>query len=115
MRKKIAEKHWKYLRKIQPEMLAALCARINRQAMDLLQSGALSELEKYQRLYKHVRDCDKVVADCFDDWRRSNMLLKVASLRHEDLLTDEHLGHLSDETRELVEKIQSIARRDAVD
>ena len=115
MTKAIPERDWKYLRKIQPKMLSALCARINRQAMALLQSHALSEHEKYQRLYKHVRDSDRVVADCFDDWRRSNIWLKIASLCHEDLLTDEHLGHMSDETRELLEKIQSRAKRDTVE
>jgi uncharacterized protein YprB with RNaseH-like and TPR domain len=60
--KTIPEREWKYLRKIQPEMLSALCAGINRQAMDLLQSHALSEHEKCQRLYKHVRDSDRINA-----------------------------------------------------
>ena len=73
MSKAIPEKDWKYLRKIQAEMLSALCARINRQAVDLLQSHAESEHEKYRRLYEHVKDSDRVVADCFDDWRRSNI------------------------------------------
>ena len=50
MSRSIPERDWKYLRKIQPEMLSALCARINRQAMELLQSQAESEHKKYLRL-----------------------------------------------------------------
>ena len=38
MGKSIAERDWKYLRKIQPEMLSALCERINQQSMAILQA-----------------------------------------------------------------------------
>jgi len=100
----IPEDDWKYLRKIQPEMLSSLCARINRQARVLLESQAEPEHEKYQNLYQHVKDSDRIVADCFDDWRRSNIWLKILALRHEGLLTDEHLIHMSDKVKDLLEK-----------
>ena len=99
----IPERDWKYLRKIQPEMLCSLCARINQQARDLLQSQAESEHERYRSLYRHFKDSDRIVANCFDDWRRSNVRFKLQVLRREGLLTDEHLSRMSNEIRDLLE------------
>lgn len=105
MAKSIPEKDWKYLRKIQPEMLDALCAGINARARNLLGSQARSEYERYQGLYKLMKDSDRIVADCFDDWRRSNIWLKISLLRCQGLLTDEHLRHMSDEIKEFLKKL----------
>ena len=106
----IPERDWKYLRKIQQEMLSTLCARINRQAMDLLQSQAESEHERYRSLYQHVKDSDRIVADCFDDWRRSNIWLKIPALRREGLLTNEHLSEMSDEIKDLLERFNKLQK-----
>jgi hypothetical protein len=39
------------------------------------------------------------VADCFNDWRRSNILDKLLMLRRHQLLTDEHVSRLSAQTQ----------------
>ena len=48
------ERDWKYMRKVQEDLLATLCERVNGQAMDILKSEANSERERYGRLYRHV-------------------------------------------------------------
>ena len=108
MGKSISERDWKYLRKIQPEMLSALCERINRQAMAILQAEDISAHETYKNLYQHMKKSDKIVADCFDDWRRSNIRLKIPLLRRHGLLTDAQLNHMSDEIKDLLEKINQL-------
>ncbi len=105
MNRSISEKDWKYLRKIQPEMLSSLCARINREARVLLESHAESEHEKYRNLYQHVKNSDRIVASCFDDWRRSTIRLKIPVLRREGLLTDEHLNQMSDEIKDILKML----------
>ncbi len=105
MRESIPERDWKYLRKIQQEMLDSLCERINRQARDLLQSQAESEHDRYLALYRHVRDSDKIVAACFNDWRRSKMLWTIPVLLREGLLTKDHLSHMSDETTQFLHNL----------
>jgi len=107
MNRKIPERDWKYLRKLQPEMLDALCARINQQAIQLLQSTKKTEHEKYLELYRHVNDSDRIVADCFNDWSRSNIWLKILPLRRHGLLTDEHVSQLSEESSELIKVLDS--------
>lgn len=58
--------------------------------------------ETFLRLYSYINDQNEVMADCFNDWRRSNILAKLSHLRRHGLLTDEHLARLSAETRERV-------------
>lgn len=99
----IQESDWKYLRKREAEMLSTLCGRINEQSKDILIDQSESEHEKYLKMYDHIKKSDKIVADCFNDWRRSNIWLKIQCLRRHGLLTDAHLYQMSDGVKALVE------------
>ncbi len=108
----IPERDWKYLRRIQPEMLAALCARINGRTKALLDAGGKSEHEIYADVFQHIETSDRIVAECFDDWRRSAIWLKIPLLRREGLLTDDHLANLSDDVHALLERFRMLAGED---
>ncbi len=99
----IQESDWKYLRKRELDMLSTLFGRINEQSKDILNDQSASEHEKYLKMYDHIKKSDKIVADCFNDWRRSNIWLKIQYLRRYDLLTDEHLDQMSNGVRTLIE------------
>jgi len=99
----ILESDWKYLRKIEPDMLANLCGRINTESQAILSDESMSEHEKYLELYKHIKDSDKIIADCFNDWRRSNIDLKIRHLWNYGLLRETHLNKMSGGIRTLVE------------
>ena len=107
----LPERDWKYLRSIEPELLSALCRKINQRAAQLLNSEFESEHKKYLAIYKHIKASDKIVADCFNDWRRSNLWLIVPLLRRYNLLKDEHIANLSDAARELLDKFEQLAKR----
>lgn len=109
MKTAIPEIDWKYLRSVQSELLSSLCERINRKAMEILRSGEMSEYEKYKKLYQHMLDSDELVAKCFDDWRRSNIRLKVVMLHSNSLLTEENMRHLSDETKNILNSINQLS------
>jgi hypothetical protein len=98
----ISEMDWKYLRSVQSEMLSSFCKKLNREAMEILQSGEMSEHDKYKTLCQHIQDSDDIIANCFDDWRRSNILLKIMAILRTGFLTEEHMQHLSDETKTLL-------------
>ncbi len=108
----IPERDWKYLRRIQPEMLSALCARINRRTKALLEADAKSDHEIYQDVYGHIEASDRTIADCFDDWRRSTIGLKIPLLRREGLLTDDHLADMSDDIKRLLQTFGLLAEDD---
>ena len=104
----IPEKDWKYLRSVQSELLSSLCERINRKAMEILGSVEESECNKYKKLYQHILDSDEIIAKCFDDWRRSNIRLKVFMLHSHGLLTGENMRHLSDATKNHLARIEQL-------
>ncbi|MDA3797949.1 MAG: hypothetical protein PF692_02595 [Kiritimatiellae bacterium] len=108
----IPERDWKYLRTINRDMLNTLCLRINKQSETIIQNPDKTEHEKYGKLYKHIHNSDKIIADGFDDWRRSKIWLKIAVLIREELLTDEHIENLSDETQERIQNIKTALQED---
>lgn len=97
--REIPERDWKYLRSVKDELLEALCYRINDGARRIVADQAYGQHERFLRLYGYIMEQNEVVVDCFDDWRRSNILAKLFHLRHHGLLTDEHLARLSAQTR----------------
>jgi hypothetical protein len=101
-RRDIPESDWKYLRSIMPEMLESLCKRVNNKASKIITNSQLSEHERFQRLFEHTVRGNKAIAKCFDDWRRSNIVIKLLALRQEGLFTDKHASRLSDQTREIL-------------
>ena len=100
------ERDRKYMKKVKEELLAAMCKQINGQAMDILKSEANSEHERYGHLYQHVQDSDGMVADCFDDWRRSTLLMKLVALQQHGLLTPDHIQNLSEETQKRLKALE---------
>lgn len=102
------EKDWKYLASIKQGLLEALSLRINEQARSLLDEEGVTEFEKSRALYRHVRDSDDIVAECFDDWRRSRFFLRCIALRKHGLLTDEHMACLSARTQESIKSLQEV-------
>ena len=104
----IPEKDWKYLSTIKQDILNTLCLRIHKETKKIIDSSNVEEIKKYHKLFKHIQNSDKIISRCFDDWKRSDIALKISQLLTENLLTDEHIQNLSDETMELIEFYQSL-------
>ena len=104
------ESDWKYLRGIHDEMLSALCGRIDQQAAEIVRHQAKSEHTKYLRLFKHVRASDDVIAQCFNDWRRSTVALRTLCLRRHKVLTQVQFEHLSPGARDLLNALESAVK-----
>ena len=95
----VPETDWKYLRSVKGELLEALCKRINDEALRIITDPSFSQHDKFLHLFNHLGEKNEVIANCFDDWRRSNILSKLLLLREQQLLTDEHVSRLSAETQ----------------
>ncbi len=104
----IPERDWKYMRKIQDDLLNCLCERINQQSMAILKEEGGSEHERFLKHYRHIQDSNRVVGDCFDDWKRSALLLRLAALQYHGLLTQEHIKQLSEETQEKLREFREL-------
>ena len=104
------EKDWKYLRSIHDEMLSSLCQRINQKAVEIARAQGESEHAKYLKLFKYIHDADDIIAQCFNDWRRSTIDQRALSLRHHNLLTHDHLENLTPDAQACVKMWESLTR-----
>ena len=100
------EQDWKYLRSIHDELLLALCDRINAGAVAVASGRAGNPYERYLDLHRFVKDSDKIVTQCFNDWRRSQMEFMVIRLRHHGLLQDAHVRSFSPGAQAWLENIE---------
>jgi hypothetical protein len=95
----IPESDWKYMKGIKDHLLGRLCQQINRKSIGILNENKGSEYEKYMKNYEHIRNSDRIIAECFDDWRRSTMMQKLIALQYYHLVSEEQIEQLSDETQ----------------
>ena len=82
-----------------PALLEVLCARINARTAEILREESLSQHERYLKVYQHLEKSDRIVADCFNDWKRSALWLRILFLLKHELLSAEQYEGLSEETR----------------
>jgi hypothetical protein len=97
----IPESDWKYMRSLQATMLEELSRRINDELREILHR-AIAENEKRRLVYDHVMESDRIVAACFDDWRRSRAVERCWALRRAGLITDDRLGGFTATTQESI-------------
>lgn len=102
----IHERDWKYLRSIQDEMLNELCSRILTEVAEIAGAGGTPH-QRYRALYRHLQKSDDIIADCFDDWRRSTINVRILNLRHHRLLKDEHVTRMSGEAQEWLRRMEA--------
>ncbi|HEY1110945.1 MAG TPA: hypothetical protein VGE76_19985 [Opitutaceae bacterium] len=100
------ERDWKYLRSIEAELLEALSRRNNDELRKLLAEEGKSENEKRRAVFPLLRELDRVVADCFDDWRRSTIAEKCLMLVHHGLLVPEQMAKLSPEAQAWIKDVR---------
>lgn len=105
----IPESDWKYLSKIKDELIDTLCKRINDEASRIANDPAFSQHEKFLRLFRHVVDSNEIVANCFDDWRRSNIVLKMLCIQRERLLTRKQILQLSEATQDRISQLLTLS------
>ncbi len=95
----IPEKDWKYLSKLKPELLEKLSRGINNELRALLHRPGIGENDLRGMVYDLVHEKDRVVALCFDDWRRSRALDMCLHWKRHGLLKPEHMENLTEESR----------------
>ena len=107
----LAERDWKYIRSIHDELLCALCERINRECTSILTSREGTAYKRYLRVVKHVQTSDRIVADCFNDLRRSTLKLKICNMNRAGILTPQHLQQLSPEAQDMIKMVEGMLRK----
>ena len=107
---RINESDWKVLRELHGIALERFCQRVIEEVESTIDSRSNGDHDCYVKVFDLLRKRDKQLARTFDDLRRSNALFLLANIKHARLLTDDELMRFSSETREAVERIDSIFR-----
>ena len=97
-----SEKDWKILRGVREKALNRLCSRIlnELEKMYHLEKSSNAPHSAYINVYRFIQERDKVVADLFNDWRRTTVFIVVSGWLREGLLTRLEFNKLSEETKE---------------
>jgi hypothetical protein len=104
MLRDIPEPDWRVLRQLSPIALERFCRRVLDEVAGLTAADdGRSNHARYLALYDLVKERDKELAVTFDDLRRSTGFLRLAAVRHRNLLADEEFARFSPETRETVQ------------
>ena len=98
------ESDWKHLSRLKPLALDRLCQRILAEAHALIDAAAEGEHHRaYLAFYRYIQEQDRLVADCFNDWRRTQALFLLMHWRQQRLLTEKEFAGFSAETRNVVD------------
>ena len=103
--KPIAERDWKRLRKLKPELLEQACGDILQSVKALIETPGKGRHEAYLELWRLLDEEDKRIGVMFDDHTRSQAIFKIAVLYRNGLITETMLEEFSEETREMVRYI----------
>ena len=101
----IPEKDWKQIRAIQSEKLALACDRILEAAEDIVEKRKENEHEAFLKLWEETSIGNRLIAELFDDLRRSNALFKLIAWRKNNLLSDAELELFSEETQQALRRV----------
>jgi hypothetical protein len=107
----IKESDWKIFRKFHDLALERYCQRVLAEVRLTVDNDAHNYHERYLNLWELMRSRDKTAQIAFDDPRRSQMIIQLANIVAEALLTEAELNEFSEETRERIEGITSLRDR----
>ena len=97
----IPERDGKQLRAIQSEKVALTCERILSAAESIAKQRKNNEHEAFLKLWDEANKGNELIAELFDDIRRSNALFKLIAWRKHNLLSKAELDLFSEETQQV--------------
>ncbi len=102
------EADWKHMRAICDDLRERLCGLINAKAKAIIEEQGTSEYKKYLALYHYIQEADGRVARCFDDWRRSTILVRMIAINREKLFTPEEFAGLTESVRGTIAVLEKL-------
>jgi len=98
MNDRIKESDWNIFKELRPLALHRYCQRVMGDVDKIIHETEGDAHERYIEMYKIVRDGEKKLAHMFDGFSRSKVLDQLVMNYGNDLLNEEEIALLSDET-----------------
>ncbi len=99
------ERDWKQIKKIKEDVLALVCENIFQRTESISEKRCGREHEAYLEFWKVIQEEDDIVAEMFNDLKRSNAVIKLSNWRVHGYLSDEDLSKFSQETQNSIERL----------
>ncbi len=106
----MSESDWKLLSRNKEEYLNRLCSNILAEIQRISDDNTKTQHQRYGAIYGLIRDRDRVIADIFNRWSRSQFDKIVVQLIHEGLIDKDLIG-FTDETRTRIHGFLKIFER----
>ena len=106
----IKESDWKLFRRLHKVALERFCERVLKEVQAAANEHAEGYHDRYLKVFALIRDRDQTIASAFNDPRRSNAFILLASILREGLLTESELDQFSPEARQRINVIENIRR-----
>ena len=103
--KPIPEKDWKLLRAMQEAKLNEACADMLSVVGEVIAGKSNENHEAYLEVWEKVQSGNTEISVMFDDLRRSNAVLKLATWKRNGLLTESELNEFTEETQSSIKSI----------
>lgn len=100
----IAEKDWKYFRKLHQLAVNRFSKETLSNISQIIASKEIdSKHEKYLQIYQYIKVRDKILRDCFDGLRRSTAKLMILEIHNLGLFKPEEFNQFSDDVKNFVD------------
>lgn len=106
----IPEKDWKLLRTLKDELLNSACEEIFKKVNSISKNRSKNQHKAYLELWDLIDKENDKIGEMFDDLKRSNAVMKLASLSIHGVLSVEQLSMFSKETQDVVKRLCEIRR-----
>jgi len=106
----IPERDWKTMKMASQNLLETFYKRINQQAIAILKEDTSSEHEKYLKLSRLMQNSNRIVGECFNDWHRSTLMVRLLALQHHGLLSPDLVDQLTEETKKTLKAFEEIRK-----
>ena len=99
----VNESDWKYFRSQLDTWRERYLSKVNQKLASILSDNKLNETDKFWKIKKACEQKERVLSNCFDDIRRSTMILRLAEMYKNKVITTEDLQAFQDESIKQIE------------
>lgn len=103
--KDIPEKDWKIIRSLKDSALDIASKRILEKSSRIIEDNDKNAHARYLDLFKTIHNEDDQIGHMFNDLKRSTAIFKLSLWKFHDLISEEDMKSISQETQKKVDSL----------
>ena len=107
--REIAEKDWKHFKTLHQLAVNRFSKETLSNISQIIASKEIeTKHEKYLEIYQYIKKRDKLLGDCFNEYRRSTAKLSILQIYNLGLFKPEEFNLFSDDVKDFVRKCNEL-------